>query len=193
VAPQESMHVPISVEYLFSALFGKLNYHGYVGSVSVSTWRKDLLKTANYVRKSVEINVQTDVFHRNQLLKTCDDLANRLREARTLSAINAAAIECQTRLIFLLLGNMPDHWRRRAPYAPKFWELDGHRSLQYHQTAKQKAYLLINLVDIRQLVSIELKDYADLHEAFYRGFKSDADAFLDWFKKEHPSAYCSVF
>ena len=193
VDDKERMHVPLSVEYLFSDLFGKLNYHGYVGSVSVTTWRKDLLKTTRYIRKAIEINVHCDSGHKHRLLEACDRLLEHLGKAKTIAAIHAVMFEYQTRIIFLLLGNMPDHWRIRSPYSSKFWQLDGHRTLQYQQSASQKAYLLINLVDIRKQLSVEPKDYHDLHDAFYRGCNGDPDKFLEWFKSEFPVEYCSVF
>jgi hypothetical protein len=193
VAREEFMYVPISVEYLLSALFGKLNYHGYVGAVSKSKWQKDLTKVATYLKKSIEFNVHTDTIHRARLLRSCDDLVEKLKKTKTINDINAVTIECLTRLAFLLLGNMPDHWRRRAPYQDRFWRLDGHRSIQYHQTTEQKAYLLIHLVDIKKEFDISIKDYRDLHDAFYRGFKSKAHPFLLWFKHEYPKIYCEVF
>ncbi len=190
---KEHMYAPISIEYLLSSLFGKLNYHGYVGSVSIPTWRKDLIKTTKYIRKAIEINVQCDAIHKSSLLETCDRLQEQLAKSKTVTSLHAAAFEHQTKLIFLLLGNMPDHWRSRAPYSDKHWELDGHRTMQYQQTSAQNAYLLINLADIRKQLHVKPKNYEDLHDAFYRGSGGDPEVFLDWFKKEFPTEYCSVF
>jgi hypothetical protein len=50
VAP-DLMYVPISFEYLLSNLFGKLQYHGYVGAVSSKIWKRDIGKIAKYIRK----------------------------------------------------------------------------------------------------------------------------------------------
>ena len=193
MSKKEFIYVPISVEYLMSALFGKLNYHAYVGGVGRATWKKDLRKVAKYIKKSIELNPNTDAHHKSELLQTCDRLEKKVKEASTIDQINVATIEKLIRVVFLLLGNMPDHWRRRSPYADRFWELDGHRTLGYTQTDEQKAYLIINLVDIGKRYDIRVKGYEDLHDVFYRRFKGKASEFLGWFKKSYPETYCQIF
>ena len=177
-----------------SALFGKLNYHGYVGGVSKATWKKDLRKVTKYIKKSIELSANTDSHHKSELLDACDRLEKELKESSTINQINAATIEKLIRLVFLLLGNIPDHWRRRSPWADRFWELDGHRTLSYTQSDEQKTYLIINnLVDIRKRYAITVEDYEDFHAVFYRRFKGKASEFLGWFKKSYPETYCQIF
>ncbi len=70
--------VPLSFEYLMSALFGKDNYHGYVGTVERSVWKKDLRKIVKYIKKSIELSVDADQFHKNRLLSICLGLEKSL-------------------------------------------------------------------------------------------------------------------
>lgn len=193
MADEDWTYVPISIEYLMSELFGKLQYHGYVGAVSRSTWKKDLLKVAKYIKRAVLLNVETDAIHRKKVLATCDALLQDLGAASTINAANAAVIEHLIRLVFLLLGNMPDHWRRRSPYSDSFWKLNGHRTLHYSQSVEQKVATLINAVDIQKRVEVPLEEHPNLHEAFYLGFKGNSSEFLTWFKNKYPAAYCEVF
>ena len=176
-----------------SALFGELNYHGYVGGVSKATWKKDLRKVTKYIKKSIELNANTDSHHKSELLETCDRLEKELKESSTINQINAATIEKLICLVFLLLGNIPNHRRKRSPYADRFWELDGHRTLSYTQSDEQKAYLIINLVDINKRYAITVEDYKDLQAVFYKRFKGKASKFLGWFKKSYPEIYCQIF
>ena len=185
--------VPISYEYLMSGLFGKLNYHGHVGALITKYWKRDILKINKYIKKTIRLNVQSDQIHLNAMLKICDELEKQTKDSKTINGVNAAFVELYTTLIFLLLGNIPDHWNRRSPYADRFWLVNGHRSLEYHQTNLQKTYLIINAVDIRKIVKINLDDYEDMHQAFYRGAKGDADRFIAWFKNTYPEKYCEIF
>jgi hypothetical protein len=190
---KERLCVPISFEYLLTHLFGKQQYHGYVGAVRASRWKRDMLKVLKYLRRSILLTVSADNHHKKQLLKTCDETSKLLDEASTINGMNVALIEGLTKLSFRFVGNLPDHWRRKSPYRDRFWELNGHRSITYVQTDEQRAGLLIYLVDIRKLYKITLTEYEDLHEAFYRGFKGNPSGFLDWFRNFFPKVYSDVF
>lgn len=185
--------VPLSFEYLMSALFGKDNYHGYVGEVSKSIWKKDLKKIVKYIKKSIELNVDADQCHKNRLISLCNELESKLSDANSTEQMSVIVIEKLIKLVFHFLGNMPDHWRGRSPYADRFWELDGHRRLTYTQTDEQKAYLIIYLVDIRKDYTLKIKGFNNLHAVFYRKFKSKAHHFIVWFKKMYPEIYCEIF
>jgi len=176
-----------------STLFGDLNYKGYVGAVSKARWKRDLRKVTKYIKKSIKLNVDADAHHKSELLETCEHLEQELKEASTIDQVNTASIKNLIRIVFLLLGNMPDHWRRRSPYSDRFWELNGHRTLTYTQSEEQKAYLIINLVDIRKRYAVKLDDYEDLHAVFYRRFIGKASEFVSWFKKSYPETYCQIF
>jgi hypothetical protein len=190
---KDSIYVPISFEFLMSSLFGKTNYHGYVGSVRQSIWKKDLIKIVKYIKKSIIINANTDHFHKSELIKTCNTIEEKIKKSKSFDEINLETIEGFIRLVFLLLGNMPNHWDRKSPYLDKFWELDGHRTLIYSQSDEQKVYLIINLVDIRKQFSIKVEDYENLSSLFYKRFRENASEFLSWFKDSYPETYCQIF
>jgi len=189
---QEYVHVPITYEYMMSHLFGKHNYHGHVGGLSKTAWKKDLRKINKYIKKSVDINLNSDAYHKGMLAYLCDCLDQKISDAKSLNEVNVSFVETYTRLIFTLLGNFPNHWNRKAPYAERFWELDGHRTSAFVQTDEQKAALVLNLVDIKKAISVELKDFENMHEAFSK-CKSDASLFIKWLKKNHPEIYCEIF
>ena len=176
-----------------SRLFGDDNYHGYVGAVRKPIWKKDLRKIIKYIRKSIELSVDADSFHKNRLITLCNSIDNQLSNATLTSQMNLIAIEGLIELAFLLIGNIPDHWRRKSPYSDKFWGLDGHRRLTYSQSNEQKTYLIIHIVDIRREYTVEVEGYEDLHAVFYRKFKGKAHEFISWFKKNYPNLYCKIF
>ena len=193
MSQREWVNVPISLEYLFSSLFGKAKYHGYVGAVSARTWKKDLAKTAKYISKAIELNARTDAFHRRELLETCERLISHIEGAKTVDQANVAAVESLVRLVFMLLGDVPDHWNKKSPYRDSSWRLDAHRSHQFCQSSVQKVRLLIDLVDQRGCLKLDLGEYGSLLEAYVRCSGGSPDEFLEWFKREYPAAYCEVF
>jgi len=189
---KESVCVPITYEYMMSHLFGKQNYHGHVGTLTKSSWKKDLRKINKYIKKSIDVNVLTASYHKGMLIYLCECLDEKISKSKTLNDINVGFVETYVRLIFSLLGNFPDHWRSKAPYADRFWELDGHRTINFSQTDEQKAALVINLVDIKQAINVELKDHENMHEVFW-ACGSNPTKFIQWLKAEHPRVYCEIF
>ena len=185
--------LPLSFEYLMSALFGMNNYHGYVGTVSLTTWKKDMAKVTRYIRKSIEINCNCDEGYKKDLLARCDHLGQLISESRTVQQINIALIEKLINIVFNLLGTMPHHWDQKKPYRDQFWNLSGHRTLVYLQNNDQKAHLIIYLIDIVKKYTIDFGGYSDMHGVYYRKFKGKSSQFVSWFKKEHPDKYCEIF
>ena len=189
---KEYVYVPLSYEYMMSFLFGNQQYHGHVGSLSGSNWKKDLKKINKYIKKSININIKSDSYHKSTLINLCDNLDEKLSQAKCLNEINVGVVESYVKLIFSLMGNFPNHWDRKAPYGNQFWDLNGHRTMSYSQTDEQKAYLIIHLVDIKKSIEIELMDHKNMHEAFW-SFGSDPVKFMKWFKSEYPRVYCELF
>ena len=50
----DSVFVPISLEYLMTYLFGKQNYHGYVGVVSKAIWKLGGYRTICYMQTDAQ-------------------------------------------------------------------------------------------------------------------------------------------
>ena len=70
--------IPLSFEHLMSILFGGKNYHGHVGWVKKSEYKKDLLKIIKYIKKTIEVNIESDRYHENKL-RSLLDLEKRIK------------------------------------------------------------------------------------------------------------------
>jgi hypothetical protein len=57
IVKDDCIKIPLSFEHTMSYLFGEKNYHGYVGWVKKTQWKKDLLKIIKYIKKAIEINI----------------------------------------------------------------------------------------------------------------------------------------
>ncbi len=152
-----------------------------------------MAKVVKYIKKSIELNHNGDMFHRNELIHTCDHLIEELKKAKSINDINVYLIQELIRLIFTLLGTMPHHWNRKNPYFDSSWSLSGHRTLNYIQDADQKAHLIIYLVDIGKKYTIDFETFGDMHGIYYRKFMGKSSDFVVWFKKIYSGIYCDIF
>ena len=185
--------IPLSFEHLMSILFGEKNYHGHVGWVKKSEYKKDLLKIIKYIKKTIEVNIESDRYHQNKL-KSLLDLEKRIKKYKDINDINIEIIEIFTIVIFELIGNLPGHLHCKHPYGENYWKLGGFRKIIYLQSDSQKVNLIIYIVDVIKKYKIDIPTkYYNLSELYSFKFKSNPVVFLDWFKSEYPEFYCEIF
>ena len=193
VVKDDYIKIPLSFEHTMSYLFGEKNYHGHVGWVKKSEWKKDLLKIIKYIKKTIKINIESDRYHENKL-RNLLNLEERIKKHKEINDINIEIIEIFTIVIFELIGHFPEHLHWKHPYRDNFWKLDGFRKIIYLQSDLQKANLIIYIVDVIKKYKITIPTkYYSLGELYSFKFKSNPVIFLDWFKSEHPEFYCEIF
>lgn len=188
----EEINIPISFEYLLSFLFGKQNYHGHCGFHSFSTWKKEQLKLIKTIRKAVKINVDSDIYHRNTILRSCDLAIQQIKNAKTKDAVNIAMIEYCVKIIFALLGNFPDNWDKRGTSNWQTWKLDTYRKLIYTSTLDNKANLILSLAGSDKYGE-KIPNDRDLFMTRILEFAGDSEGFVNWFKHEYPRTYKDIF
>ena len=190
---KDTVNVPISFEYLLSSLFGKRRYHGFVGLHTFKIWKKHIIKLIGAIQKSITVNVDsTDELNKKTLIRICERAIGEIKRAKRIENINMAMIECLTRLVFELMGGIPDHWDYKAVNRSEHWKLDHYRKLTYTQTTKQKACLILSLAD-KQPYGSQLPSYRDLGQKLWRDFRGNANEFVQWFKQNYPAVYTDVF
>lgn len=193
VLKDDYIKISLSFEHMMSYLFGEKNYHGHVGWVKKSEWKKDLLKIIKYIKKTIEVNIESDRYHQNKL-KSLLDLEKRIKKYKDINDINIEIIEIFTIVIFELIGNLPGHLHCKHPYGDNYWKLGGFRKIIYLQSDSQKANLIIYIVDVIKKYKIDIPTkYYNLSELYSFKFKSNPVVFLDWFKSEYPEFYCEIF
>lgn len=193
VVKDDCIKIPLSFEHTMSYLFGEKNYHGHVGWVKKSEWKKDLLKIIKYIKKTIKINIESDRYHENKF-RNLLNLEERIKKHKEINDINIEIIEIFTIVIFELIGHFPEHLHWKHPYRDNFWKLDGFRKIVYLQSDLQKANLIIYIVDVIKKYKIIIPtEYLCLGELYSFKFKSNPVMFLDWFKSEYPKFYCEIF
>lgn len=187
----EEINIPISFEYLLSFLFGKHNYHGHCGFRPLATWKKEQLKLIKTIRKAVKINIDSDIYHCNGIIKTCDFAIQQIKDAKTKDAVNTAMIEYCVKIIFALLGNFPDNWDKKGTSNWQTWKLDSFRKLIYTSTVDNKANLILSLAESSKYGG-KLPSDRDLFMKRIFEFAGDSEKFVNWFKYKYPEIYNDI-
>jgi hypothetical protein len=188
---KKEIYVPIEFEHLLSILFGKSSYHGFVGTHTFVRWKKELIKIVRSIKRAIKINVDTDDFHRKDLLDYCETTIEGLKSDRSLDEVNIRMIGFSIRTIFRLLGHIPDNWDRRSVANSKLWRLDQFRKVVYIRTPEQKVNLILSLTD-KYGYSHRMPKWTDLISKRFDDFRGDPEKFIEWFKKTYKDVYDEI-
>lgn len=187
------VYAPLSMEYLFSEIFGSQTYHDFVGEHSFGKWKKEVLKLLKAIKKYILINLDTtDGLHKADLLMLCDQYEIDLKESKTIDQINLLAIEFLVKSNLMLMGMMPKHFFRNKVNRNEHYRLDRRRKVVYLQSNQQKVLTIFDLTDDYRYAG-KLPEYNRLTSVFNKDYKRDSGKFIDWFKREYPEIYLEVF
>jgi hypothetical protein len=190
---KDDIYIPIELEHLMTFLFGKRSTHGLAGSHSMRTWKKHVQRIARAIRHAAYVNVDSgDLFHRNLLLRLCEQVEGEISRARTNDEINLLTIRYLVHMVFHLMGDMPNHWGRQAVNRSGDWRLDANRKLIYTQTAEQKKNLIFHLPVTHEFKG-RIPNPLDLILKFRRDCRRDPRKFIEWFRREYQTVYLEVF
>ena len=156
---------------------------------SPKQWRRILQRSLVELDRYLSANVETDAVHLLMLhsgLHAADESLKR-------EDFWPGYVEGITRLALLLMGDYPDHRKRRGDRLHgERYRLSRLRELHFTQTPAQK----LNTLFAAPLVGIELKTapgraLAEFHRQF--GSKPGPEKFLAWYRQRHPQDYSAVF
>lgn len=188
---QENVNVTSAFALLMSLLFGIRNYQDFAGTHSLTIWKRHLKKLINTIRRSIIINITAvDDLHRKELIMLCDRTISAMQPAKTKDEVNLALIEGLVRLLFGLLGELPNHLGKNSTSNDKLWELDKYRTVVYRQTSKQKVRLICEIANNN---IPGLPTASDLWTKWDYYFKRNDYDFINWFKQNYCDIYADVF
>ena len=189
----ETITVSLSFENFLSFLMGKRSTHGLAGQLSKHQWKQLLRRVNRYIVKAINLNVQTDSFHRSRIA-----LALGRLDIATTKEQNSEYIFALLWLLFEVLGGRPDNWHRRTVNRPEYLRLNRCRSLAYIQSSYQKVATILE--------AAQYPPYSTIHKhedllVCWRKCQLERDRaepdpalkFIDWYKKTYPDAYLSIF
>lgn len=153
-------------------------------------WRRALRCVLLEIEKYLDANVDTDEFHRMCLYSGLVGAGEALKQ----DDFWPGYVEGITRIALTLLGDYPDH-RRRKPGRKdeEHYKLDRERSLNWGQTPEQRFRALMHAGEAgfpklsRKPLDV-LGEFRDEH-----GFRLDHAAFLEWYRVHFAEDYATVF
>jgi hypothetical protein len=171
-------------------LFGSASVETSQVTRTASQWKRTLRKVLHELDHYVTANVDTDELH--SLIIASGLFA--ADESLKTDEFWPGYAEGLTRVILALLGDYPDHRRRkRGAKSSDHYSLQYCRSLQYGQNADQRFRTLLaaGAVGLEGLSQPPREVLDDFRARF--GSRKTWAQFLRWYKKKFPSDYTAVF
>ncbi len=188
---KNDVYIPIEFEHFLSELFGQTSHHGSVGIHSLSDWKKELIKIIRTIRRAIKINIDTDDFHRDDMVRRCDLAIENIKKSTTGDEVNSTMISFSVRLNFMLMGDLPNNWDKKSISHNSSLTLNSCRNIAYMKNNEQKANLIMSLPnkwDYRDRVP----NHLELWLKRFREFNGDTEKFLNWFKLNYTEVYLEL-
>jgi hypothetical protein len=179
-----------AIQVQLSRLFGSESKYATCEKRTPAQWRKTLEAVLGEIENYVAANADTDEFHRFKLFSGL----HGAREALKQNDFWPGYVEGITRLALILLGDYPDHRRRKSGRKQdNHYKLDLERTLQWIQTPEQRFRTLIHAGEAG-FPQLSARPIDVLHEFRSRyGSNLDHAAFLEWYRANFPEDYASIF
>ena len=182
--------MPEACAIQLARLFGSESKEARQQMRTPNQWKRTLRRVLHELDRYVTANVDTDALHQMILASGLYAADQALREEDFWSGY----VEGITRFALALLGDYPDHHRRkRGGKSAGHYRLDRCRSLRYIQNHDQRLATLIaagnfGLPGLTVSTRDALAEFRD--EVGYRvGYRE----FLKWYRKRYPQDYAAVF
>ena len=179
-----------AMQVQLSRLFGAASKVATTDKRTNAQWRKTLKSVLNEVEQYIRANMDTDEFHRYMVFSGIASAREALKE----DDFWPGYAEGITRIALTLLGDYPDH-RRRKPGRKdaEFYRLNRGRNAHWIQTPEQRFRTLIDagaagFPQLSEPPLDVLRKFRDVH-----GFKYSHTEFLEWYRKTFPEDYAAVF
>lgn len=157
---------------------------------SAKEWKVTLRKVLQQLDRYIQTNVDTDEMH-SMLIASGLFAAD---ESLKSDDFWAGYAEGLTRVVLTLLGDYPDHRRRKGgAKSADHYSLRLHRSLHYVQGTEQRFRTLIaaGAFGLPGLKTPPREVLMDFRRQF--GSKPTHAQFVRWYKKQFPDQYTAVF
>jgi hypothetical protein len=179
-----------AIQTQLARLFGSTSKVATTEIKTDAQWKKVLKTVLTELDCYIAANVDTDEFHRKALLSGLVGAS----EALTQEDFWPGYVEGITRLALILLGDYPDHRRRKKGRKDEdHYKLNRLRSLQYGQTPEQRFVTLFSAgsAGFPQLSAYPL-DVLHIFRNQHGQKPSHAD-FLEWYRRNYPLDYAMLF
>jgi len=179
---------------LIQNLFGDKPYREVKGWQSPKELKKYLLKIIKAYEKSISLNIDfADLGHKNTMFDLLEIYEKQIKLSKTFGELDQTFISLQSELIFLLIGKIPNNWRKKTVrMIDSNWNLNEERTIIYIQNNEQKKNVIFEKLN-RGLYAEILPDYSKMRKIYLFDFNGNENDFMNWFKNEFPSIYLELF
>ena len=182
--------VPKSQQVQLARLFGAESREARKTERTSAGWKATLRKVLHEIDLYVRANVDTDELHSFIIASGLFAADESLKE----EDFWPGYVEGLTRVVLALLGDYPDHRRRKGGgKSADYYSLNSHRSLHYSQDTEQRFRTLL-AAEVFGLPGLS-KPPRDILLDFRRqcGTKPTHSQFMRWYKENFPADYTAVF
>jgi hypothetical protein len=181
--------VPEGMRVQLARLFGSEAPEAKSENRTDAQWRRTLLSVLRELDRYLAANVETDDVHLLMLHSGLYAAHESLKQ----KDFWPGYAEGITRLALLLMGDYPDHRRRKGGRKREYhYRLSRMRTVQYTQTTVQRVTLLL----AAPLVGIQLttppRDALSKFRAQF-GYKPGLQKFFEWYRHNYPQDYAAIF
>jgi len=182
--------VPRAMQVQLARLFGAESSEARRTGRTATEWKVTLRKVLHELDRYIQANVDTDELHAFMIASGLFAADESLKE----EDFWPGYLEGMTRVVLCLLGDYPDHRRRkRGAKAKDHYSVRLHRTLQYCQDPEQRFRTLVAAGAFR-LPGLQTPPREVLIEFRRRfGSKPTHAQFVRWYKKQFPDQYTAVF
>jgi hypothetical protein len=184
-----STWVPDAMKVQLSRLFGAASSQVRQSMKTPDEWRQILQKVLFELDRYLSANVDTDAVHQLMLHSGLYAAGESLKR----EDFWPGYVEGITRLALLLMGDYPDHRKRRGgPRTVARYRLSRFREARFIQSPAQK----LNTLMAAPMVGIQLRKSPGRALAEFRsqfGSKPGPQEFFTWYRQHHPEDYAAVF
>jgi hypothetical protein len=182
--------VPEAMQVQLGRLFGAESWEARQIARTAREWKATLRRVLHELDRYIRANVDTDELHAMMIASGLCAADESLKQ----EDFWPGYAEGITRVVLTLLGNYPDHRRRKAGAKSRgHYSLGSERALHYSQNAEQRFRTLLT-AGVFALPGLKAPPRDVLME-FRRHFGSKPThaEFVQWFKKCFPDQYTAVF
>jgi hypothetical protein len=171
-------------------LFGDASSEAKATERTPAQWKRTLKRVLVDLERYLDANVATDEAHRFMLESGIWASSESLKD----DDFWPGYAEGITRFALLLVGDYPDHRTQRLRgRSSGHYKLSRCRSVSYRQSHEQKLQSLfvakrIGLPELRSNPQVLWREYNVALRS-----KASAQGFLNWYRKNHPADYASLF
>jgi hypothetical protein len=184
--------VSLGAEYFFSFLLGKRGTHGLAGWEDTTSWRHLCHKLVTQIDRYIAANIVTDRSHHTALAQAIQALHGAVDNGG--SDRESELVTRFARLCLLLIGDVPNHWDRRAVNLQEYYLLSERRSVHFSQTPAQIARVIWEQYLAKRDTVLPEADASRLEQTYRRHRAQRSDArFVAMFRQEYPQEYLKLF